>query len=200
MSDGSTGPTDDSPSLLTSILRASSASGSSRGLAPKLKASLDLLLLGLRPDEEYAEAGKELDRLAASVPKSSCGRGFQKGDVIWKCKTCAIGDDTCVVCQAPPRIHAGWRTSKRASERASEHPYPPRTGVLSRRRSHRPRRLLLHLSRHRRRLLRLRRRVRLGAQGASHPVIYVGMIVINRRRVRVGPQGLLLKARQVALE
>ena len=106
MSDGSTGPTDDSPSLLTSILRASSASGSSRGLAPKLKASLDLLLLGLRPDEEYAEAGKELDRLAASVPKSSCGRGFQKGDVIWKCKTCAIGDDTCVVCQAPPRIHA----------------------------------------------------------------------------------------------
>ena len=112
MSDGSTGPTDDSTSLLTSILRASSASGSSRGLAPKLKASLDLLLLGLRPDEEYAEAGKELDRLAASVPKSSCGRGFQKGDVIWKCKTCAIGDDTCVVCQAPPRIHAGRRTSK----------------------------------------------------------------------------------------
>jgi hypothetical protein len=29
-----------------------------------------------------------------------CSTSFSFGDVIWKCKTCQVGDETCVVCQA----------------------------------------------------------------------------------------------------
>ena len=41
-----------------------------------------------------------MERLAASTPQRVCVRTFTFGDVIWKCRTCQVGDDTCVVCQA----------------------------------------------------------------------------------------------------
>ena len=34
------------------------------------------------------------------MPQRVCSKTFSLGDIIWKCKTCKVGDDTCVVCQA----------------------------------------------------------------------------------------------------
>jgi hypothetical protein len=56
----------------------------------------DTLILHLH----CAAAASTLERLTAAAPQRVCVRTFTFGDVIWKCKTCQVGDDTCVVCQA----------------------------------------------------------------------------------------------------
>ena len=66
-----------------------------------LHASLDALLVRHVP-EAASEGGPTptLERLAADAPQRVCTRTFSLGDVIWKCRTCQVGDETCVVCQA----------------------------------------------------------------------------------------------------
>eukprot|EP00967_Tisochrysis_lutea_P122375 scaffold202456_cov28-Tisochrysis_lutea.AAC.10 len=59
---------------------------------------------GERSREQCGGAGlawgaARLRELAADAPTRVCSRTFSCGDVIWKCRTCSIGDDTCVVCQ-----------------------------------------------------------------------------------------------------
>ena len=44
--------------------------------------------------------GTTLEEFAEKAPQRVCTRTFSLGDVIWKCRTCQVGDDTCVVCQA----------------------------------------------------------------------------------------------------
>ena len=41
-----------------------------------------------------------LEELSARAPQRVCSKTFSYGDVIWKCKTCQVGDDTCVICQS----------------------------------------------------------------------------------------------------
>ena len=62
---------------------------------------LDWLLLA-RCHDEAARRGPSavLAELAAAAPQRVCSKTFSHGDVIWKCRTCQVGDDTCVVCQA----------------------------------------------------------------------------------------------------
>eukprot|EP00962_Isochrysis_galbana_P016221 scaffold4641_cov117-Isochrysis_galbana.AAC.3 len=69
----------------------------------------DTLLLGHElTDGRVRYPADELQRLAAAAPSCVCSRTFSRGDVIWKCRTCAIGDDnTCVVCQVIVHFSCG---------------------------------------------------------------------------------------------
>lgn len=61
----------------------------------------DMLLVGsVAPDVDATCREEVLAALAAAAPQRVCSTIFSFGDVIWKCKTCQVGDDTCVVCQA----------------------------------------------------------------------------------------------------
>eukprot|EP00965_Chrysotila_dentata_P030228 1005721-Pleurochrysis_carterae.AAC.2 len=62
---------------------------------------LDTILVSYSISEAQQAGGAAefLRSLAAAAPKRVCCATFSRGDVIWKCKTCAVGDDTCVVCQ-----------------------------------------------------------------------------------------------------
>ena len=62
-------------------------------------AELDALLL------QGVEGGGDdpdgcLRALSAQAPQRVCSVTFSFGDIVWKCKTCQVGDETCVVCQA----------------------------------------------------------------------------------------------------
>ena len=62
---------------------------------------LDWLLLVRCLDEAVARSPTAVLRdLSAAAPQRVCSKTFSHGDVIWKCRTCQVGDDTCVVCQA----------------------------------------------------------------------------------------------------
>jgi hypothetical protein len=71
-------------------------------LAPEaLAAWLDWLLVVRCLDEAMARSPAAVLRdFAAAAPQRVCSKTFSHGDVIWKCRTCQVGDDTCVVCQA----------------------------------------------------------------------------------------------------
>ena len=59
-----------------------------------------LLLSAYHPDDLAVGSEELLRRLARDAPQSMCMTSFSYGDVIWKCRTCQVGDDTCVICQA----------------------------------------------------------------------------------------------------
>ena len=65
------------------------------------QARLDWLLLsGCVEEAARRTPTAVLADLAAAAPQRVCSKTFSHGDVIWKCRTCQVGDDTCVVCQA----------------------------------------------------------------------------------------------------
>ena len=67
----------------------------------QLASWLDWLLLVRCLDEAVARSPTAVLRdLSAAAPQRVCSKTFSHGDVIWKCRTCQVGDDTCVVCQA----------------------------------------------------------------------------------------------------
>ena len=66
--------------------------------ATREKLNANLFRLGMRI-AEFEAAAPVLARLAADAPQRVCTRTFSLGDVIWKCRTCQVGDETCVVCQ-----------------------------------------------------------------------------------------------------
>ena len=93
--------------LAHAVLDGASAPGAN--VAKEVVASLDWLLLSQietidwsNPDEAAAadQAIKTLRELAASAPQRVCVTTFTQGDVIWKCRTCQVGDETCVICQS----------------------------------------------------------------------------------------------------
>lgn len=62
---------------------------------------LDWLLVVRRLDQAINTSPATVLRdFAAITPQRVCSKTFSHGDVIWKCHTCQVGDDTCVVCQA----------------------------------------------------------------------------------------------------
>ena len=67
----------------------------------QLASWLDWLLLVRCLDKAVARSPTAVLRdLSAAAPQRVCSKTFSHGDVIWKCRTCQVGDDTCVVCQA----------------------------------------------------------------------------------------------------
>lgn len=122
----------------------------------------DTLLLGHElTDGRVRYPADELQRLAAAAPSRVCSRTFSRGDVIWRCRTCAIGDDnTCVVCQVIVHFSCLRGLRSRARLRAAR-PLTPGVrapapaGVLPEWQSRGPRRVLLHLAGSRRWVLRL---------------------------------------------
>lgn len=67
----------------------------------QLASWLDWLLLVRCLDDAVARSPTAVLRdLSAAAPQRVCSKTFSHGDVIWKCRTCQVGDDTCVVCQA----------------------------------------------------------------------------------------------------
>ena len=48
----------------------------------------------------FQAATATIERLSGESPQRVCTRTFSLGDVIWKCRTCQVGDETCVVCQS----------------------------------------------------------------------------------------------------
>ena len=67
-----------------------------------LRSCLDWLLLSQTIDFKSHDCSVEetLRKLAAAAPQRVCVTTFTQGDIIWKCKTCQVGDETCVICQA----------------------------------------------------------------------------------------------------
>ena len=67
-----------------------------------LRSCLDWLLLSQTIDFKSRGYSVEetLRKLAAAAPQRVCVTTFTQGDIIWKCKTCQVGDETCVICQA----------------------------------------------------------------------------------------------------
>ena len=54
---------------------------------------------------DHGWRGESIERLSAQAPQRVCTRTFSLGDVIWKCRTCQVGDETCV---DVPGVLPGW--------------------------------------------------------------------------------------------
>mgnify|MGYP001295410415 CR=1 FL=1 len=57
---------------------------------------LNVLLTEAVPESTTDGAARTIERLSAQAPQRVCTRTFSLGDVIWKCRTCQVGDETCV--------------------------------------------------------------------------------------------------------
>ena len=62
----------------------------------EVQCALDWLLVS--EVETSEDATSSLAKLSAEAPQRVCTKTFTQGDIIWKCRTCQVGDDTCVIC------------------------------------------------------------------------------------------------------